>query len=336
MGDNNTNNTDIGEILKKVLEPFEDPANNSEKIAKIIALLSSFTTLVIIFIIYVYIAVNICCRGKIKVSYYWIFLSLTTVQLLYLTTESVYWSLEIFQPWMKEMNVVMTNVVIFVNPVSRSLIGMYFLLVANCNLERFLVTTVDSKIMRTISILLSLVISISGPVLVITFYILNFRVKDRIDLNWHQLWFGVEICVYIIIPLLILTIFGTVNYCKVSLTSRLLPTNQIQAVKLNIGVTVTTNIAIFLFLVQECLQLWLHQLRDKDDEGESVDGDEVFTLIEIVQIFVRTSLVLVTSLGSLLFCCISSHCCRDCCCPNINQLEETRYIRVEKDITTTK
>ena len=65
-----------------------------------------------------------------------------------------------------------------------------------------------------------------------------------------EFWFGVEICVYVIFPLLLLTVFGTVNCCKVSLSSRMLPTKQVQAIKINIAVTVSTNIALFLFLVQ--------------------------------------------------------------------------------------
>ena len=59
-----------------------------------------------------------------------------------------------------------------------------------------------------------------------------------------ELWFGAEVCVYIICPLLALTVFGTVNCCKVSLTSRLLPSYKIQAIKLNIGVTISTNVVI--------------------------------------------------------------------------------------------
>ena len=70
-----------------------------------------------------------------------------------------------------------------------------------------------------------------------------------------EFWFGVEICVYVIFPLLLLTVFGTVNCCKVSLSSRMLPTKQVQAIKINIAVTVSTNIALFLFLVQVGTQI---------------------------------------------------------------------------------
>ena len=78
-----------------------------------------------------------------------------------------------------------------------------------------------------------------------------------------EFWFGVEICVYVIFPLLLLTVFGTVNCCKVSLSSRMLPTKQVQAIKINIAVTVSTNIALFLFLVQvgtQIIKSFIHDL----------------------------------------------------------------------------
>ena len=41
-----------------------------------------------------------------------------------------------------------------------------------------------------------------------------------------------------------------INYFKVTMSSRMMPAHQIQAVKINIAVTVTTNLALFMFLVQ--------------------------------------------------------------------------------------
>ena len=76
-----------------------------------------------------------------------------------------------------------------------------------------------------------------------------------------EFWFGVEICVYVIFPLLLLTVFGTVNCCKVSMSSRMLPTKQVQAIKINIAVTVSTNIALFLFLVQVSTQFKIYFLK---------------------------------------------------------------------------
>jgi hypothetical protein len=32
---------------------------------------------------------------------------------------------------------------------------------------------------------------------------------------YSELWFGLEVGLYILLPLLIITVFGTVNYCKV-------------------------------------------------------------------------------------------------------------------------
>jgi len=123
---------------------------------------------------------------------------------------------------------------------------------------------------------LALLVAIAGPALLLAFQILAAEQEDASLTT--ELWFGVEVAVYIICPLLVLTVFGTVNYCKVSLTSRLLPSHQVQAVKLNIGVTVTANLAIFLFLVQECLGLWLSQLEARSDP-ESVA--EVRSLVEV-------------------------------------------------------
>ena len=34
--------------------------------------------------------------------------------------------------------------------------------------------------------------------------------------DFSELWFGLEVGLYILLPLLIITVFGTVNYCKVS------------------------------------------------------------------------------------------------------------------------
>ena len=86
--------------------------------------------------------------------------------------------------------------------------------------------------------------------MVTCFILIKFEVFEAVMEFDTEFWFGVEICVYVIFPLLLLTVFGTVNCCKVSLSSRMLPTKQVQAIKINIAVTVSTNIALFLFLVQ--------------------------------------------------------------------------------------
>ena len=115
-------------------------------------------------------------------------------------------------------------------------------------LLRFISSTSSSTLVRCCTSLLAMVAAVSAPVVLVAFFLITSNHEGD---NLHQeFWFGAEVCVYIIVPLLTLTIFGTVNCCKVSMTSRLLPYNQIQAIKLNIGVSILTNISIFVFLVQ--------------------------------------------------------------------------------------
>jgi len=143
------------------------------------------------------------------------------------------------------------------------------------------------------------------------------------DAETNEFWFGVEVCAFVIAPLLCLTVFGTVNCCKVSMTSKLLPTHEIQAIKLNIGVTITTNIAVFVFLVQESLHLWSSQLQSRitsDDESAELALENLLT----AHTFCSFLLCLLTSFISFLYPLISCLCC----CPAINQLRMTEYTRV--------
>ena len=55
-----------------------------------------------------------------------------------------------------------------------------------------------------------------------------------------ELWFGVKICIFVMFPLPLLTVFGTFNCYKVSMSSRMLPTKRIQSIKINIAVTFIT------------------------------------------------------------------------------------------------
>jgi hypothetical protein len=48
----------------------------------------------------------------------------------------------------------------------------------------------------------------------------------------------------------VLFIINSFYPVKVSISSRLLPSQEVQAVKTNIGLVVLTNISIFLFLIQ--------------------------------------------------------------------------------------
>lgn len=112
-------------------------------------------------------------------------------------------------------------------------------------------STTAGPILRSFLNTLTLLLALAGPIAVVTCFILiKFEVFEAVMELDTEFWFGVEICVYVIFPLLLLTVFGTVNCCKVSLSSRMLPTKQVQAIKINIAVTVSTNIALFLFLVQ--------------------------------------------------------------------------------------
>ena len=116
---------------------------------------------------------------------------------------------------------------------------------------RFLSSTAAGGCLRCCSNWFCLLAAVSAPLAVAALLLLTrldiLTLDKPLD---REFWFGAEVGIYIILPLLVLTIFGTVNCCKVSMSSRLLPSLQIQAVKLNIGVTVCTNIALFVFLVQ--------------------------------------------------------------------------------------
>ena len=118
-------------------------------------------------------------------------------------------------------------------------------------LARFLASTTAGPILRGFLNTLTLLLTVCAPLAVVVCFVLIMLgvFESLLELD-SEFWFGVEICVYVIFPLLLLTVFGTVNCCKVSMSSRMLPTQQIQAIKINISVTVTTNIALFLFLVQ--------------------------------------------------------------------------------------
>ena len=113
---------------------------------------------------------------------------------------------------------------------------------------RFISSTSAGPLIRCCTNLLAIVTAVSGPVVVVVFFLITINGEEE-----QEFWFGAEVCVYITCPLLALTVFGTVNCCKVSLTSRLIPSYQIQAIKLNIGVTIFTNVAMFIFLVKVIL-----------------------------------------------------------------------------------
>ena len=91
---------------------------------------------------------------------------------------------------------------------------------------RFLSATVSGPILRGFLNSLALLLCVGAPVALVTCSILIkydvIRTWSWLDLD-SEYWFGLEICVYVIFPLLLLTIFGTVNCCRVANSSRMLP-----------------------------------------------------------------------------------------------------------------
>merc|ERR1711874_691594 len=199
--------------------------------------------------------------------------------------------------------------------------------------ERFISSTSSSTLVRACTSTLAMITAVSAPVLVVAFFLITNSHEQG---HLHQeFWFGTEVCVYIIFPLLILTIFGTVNCCKVSMTSRLLPSTQIQAIKLNIGVSVLTNISVFIFLVQESLHLWQSQLQARQGEETLLAQEDLHSAISYLGLAHNVCtiiLCIMVTMASLLYCFICSTCCSSCCCPAINQLEQVRYTQVQKEI----
>jgi len=273
--------------------------------------------LVFSLILNLYIIINICCKKRIQVCYFSVFLVGCLLHLAYFASTSLALLWATSSPFVSLLPGLPKAVLVSLPATSRATVGAIFLTVAALTVERFLSSTVRLTCVRATLSFLALLVAIAGPALLLAFQILAAEQEDASLTT--ELWFGVEVAVYIICPLLVLTVFGTVNYCKVSLTSRLLPSHQVQAVKLNIGVTVTANLAIFLFLVQECLGLWLSQLEARSDP-ESVA--EVRSLVEVAHNLAQAGVGAALSLLPLLYLCLTANCCRPCCCPAINQLEE--------------
>jgi len=258
-------------------------------------------------------------------------LLLLLVQILYLCSSSLTQSLQLLPHCLPADSDLTRELVSLSHPVTRATLGVFGCVVGALTIERFLSSTVPGPYLRCFLNTLSLIICVGGPVAVITCFILIrhdvFQSLLHLD---SEYWFGVEICVYIIFPLLLLTVFGTVNCCKVSSSSRVLPTHQIQAIKINIGVTISTNMAMFLFLVQESLFLWRRQLLEMRDDPEfSSSVDSVLAHVTLSAHIVSTLLSIMVTMVSLLYCCISSDCCADCCCSSINDLEAIRYEQVQ-------
>jgi len=297
-----------------------------------ITLLTSCACLLVCLLLNIYIAINIIYTGKFKIRYFTTFLVLLTIQLIYLSI-SIFSHLLELQPQCFPDTQFTAEIMAVEERLTHAALGVFGCLVGALTIERFIASTTAGAVLRFFLNTLTLLLAIAGPVSVVVFFILiKFDLFQSLFELDKEFWFGVEVGVYIIFPLLLLTIFGTVNCCKVSMSSRMVPTHQVQAIKINIGLTVTTNFTLFLFLVQECLSLWQRQLRDRADDAQD-DVKAVQLQVSLAQHSATLVLNLMVSLVSVLYCAISSLCCHDCCCPAINELEQIRYEQVDnKDI----
>lgn len=326
----------VCDIVADTLAYFENIQADIDKGASAISLLTSCVCLVLALLVNIYIAVNIIYRKKFQIRYFKTFLLLLFVQLLYLVVSIVAGAVQLLPQCLPEPGVT-DGLRSLATPLTRAMLGLCGCMVGALTVERFLSATVSGPILRGFLNSLALLLCVGAPVALVTCSILIkydvIRTWSWLDLD-SEYWFGLEICVYVIFPLLLLTIFGTVNCCRVANSSRMLPTHQIQAIKINIGVTITTNIALFLFLVQESLGLWHKQLLDRKDDPEftgEVDG--MVGSVTLTGHIVSTLLTLMVSMVGLLYCCIASDCCHECCCSSINDLEQVRYEQVEsKDV----
>jgi len=326
--------TETCDVLQELLDHFQQFEINPEGGVSVVCLLSTCACLVICLLLNIYIAVNIIYKKKYQIRYFKTFLLLLNIQLIYLAL-SIFSQLLQLLPSCFPTNQLTQDIISFSGPLTRCTLGVFGCVVGALTIERFLASTTAGSILRCFLNTLTILLSICGPVSVVVCYILiQFDIIEPVMELDYQFWFGVEICVYVIFPLLLLTVFGTVNCCKVSMTSRMLPTNQIQAVKINIAVTVTTNITLFLFLVQESLNLWQVQLLERQgDAGLQDEVDGVLHQVVMAKDIILIILNIMISIVSFLYCFISSDCCYGCCCPSINQLEHIRYEQVEsKDV----
>jgi len=303
-----------------------------EAALSVVNLLTSCACLLLCLLLNIYIAINIIYTGKFKIRYFTTFLLLISVQLIYLTLSPFHQLLHLL-PQCFPSTVLTQEISSVTGLVTRGALGTIGCLVGALTIERFISSTAAGAVLRFFLNSLTLLLALCAPISVaVIFVLIDLDMLQPVMEFDKEFGFGVEVGVYIILPLLLLTIFGTVNCCKVSMSSRMLPTNQVQAIKINIGLTVTTNFMLFLFLVQECLSLWQRQLVARED-GDAKDVMEVLTKVSMAQQSATILLNVMVSLASFIYCAISSVCCHDCCCPSINELEQIRYEQVEdKDI----
>jgi len=318
-------------LVEEVFNHVGGVEDTTAGLVQLTTLLTSLICLMITLILNIYIAINIVLKKKFKICYFSIFLILLLAQTLYLCHVS-FSLLFSTLPSCFPNSPLLDQFITAAAPDTRSLLGVFACIVGALTIERFLSSTSASQLVRCCTNILTVITAISGPVVVATFLIISSGDQDPLQ---QEFWFGAEVCVYIICPLLVLTVFGTVNCCKVSMTSRLLPPYQIQAIKLNIGVSISTNIAMFVFLVQESLNLWQSQLQSRPVEDTLLAQDSLDSAIlslGLAHNVCSIILCFMLTLVSILYCSICCTFCNSCCCPAINQLEQVKYIQVEKEV----
>lgn len=292
-----------------------------KKLLNLVSLLTTSVFLLLSLVLNLIIIINICYKRKSQIPYFSIliiFSFIHMVHFLFAATNTTF-SYPLFNDHpLEELHQ-------YFPPIIKSTYGLLFLLVASLTIERFLAATVRNSIIKTSLHWITCFLSIAIPGLVLAFNILAKQSHhDHLDNN-KELWFGLEVSLYIILPLLILTIFGAINYCQVSVTSRLLHKHEVLAIKNNIGLTLLTNSAIFLFLVQECLELWQWQLKGRTGS----DVESMLNMLEVVDMVLVLVLQLMLALIPLLF--LSLHCCSSCCCPAITLLQDHQYTIVSPE-----
>jgi len=298
--------------------------NTVEDMKKLLSLISLLTTsvfLLLSLVLNLIIIINICYKRKSQIPYFSILIIFSFIHMLHFlfAATNTTFSYPLFNDHpLEEFHQ-------YLPPVIKATYGFLFLLVASLTIERFLAATVRNSIIKTSLHWITCFLSLAIPGLVLAFNVLAKQSHHQHIQNNKELWFGLEVSLYIILPLLILTIFGAVNYCQVSVTSRLLHKHEVLAIKNNIGLTLLTNSAIFLFLVQECLELWQWQL----DGRSGSDVADVLNILKVTDTILSLVLQLLLTLVPLLF--LSLHCCSSCCCPAITLLQDHQYTIVSPE-----
>lgn len=305
------------DIISKIFV-FDQEQNSVAQLMRLVTLFTGFGCTIFLLILNIGIFFNIVLKRKFKVAYFNVFILILVFQLLYISINT----LILLPPFLSDNclpeSFPLKQIISIASPSSRGCFGIFASIVAALTIERFLSSTSINSLARNCLLCITILLALSLPIGVIICLILI-----NTDTETNEFWFGVEVCAFVIAPLLCLTVFGTVNCCKVSMTSKLLPSHEIQAIKLNIGVTITTNIAVFVFLIQESLHLWISQLQNRAVNGTE-SAELVLSNLSTAQSFCSFSLFPLTSFISVLYPLVSCLCC----CPAINQLQMTEYMRV--------